>query len=297
MQRYATIGLLLAVCITSDITWAEDDTAPDRTIYLNGYTAGRALGGYYEEAGREQFISGLIEGIQKFDKPTIEDAKLREARLAWLENADLSKKDRASYTAGYLNGEAYKKPESVYSAHVFLQGLLDSLQNPGSPIIDSDQGSLLISKYQRSEFYKMKRQVADTIKENERAGKDFLKTNAQAPGISQTDSGLQFKIINEGRGDHPTAEDTVVISLVGRKIDGEVFYDSETDGNGQPTSIKVKQTLNGWQEALVRMSPGAKWEVFVPSHLAYGNAGWQGKIEPGETVVYDLELIEVVPVK
>ena len=74
-----------------------------------------------------------------------------------------------------------------------------------------------------------------------------------------------------------------------------MFYDSQIDGLGNPTAIRVNQTLDGWQEALVRMSPGAEWELYLPANLAYGNAGWQGQVEPGETLIYRLRLIEVIP--
>ena len=84
-----------------------------------------------------------------------------------------------------------------------------------------------------------------------------------------------------------------MVSLLGQRIDGDVFYDSKIHNQGKPSTIRVSQTLDGWQEALVRMSPGAEWELFLPANLAYGNAGWQDKVEPGETLIYRLKLIEV----
>ena len=115
------------------------------------------------------------------------------------------------------------------------------------------------------------------------------------PGITQMESGLQYRIISAGDGSNPEAGDTVIVSLVGRKIDGQVFYDSQVDGLGKPTAIRVNQTLDGWQEALVRMSPGAEWELYLPANLAYGNAGWQDQVEPGESLIYRLRLVEIIP--
>jgi FKBP-type peptidyl-prolyl cis-trans isomerase FklB len=294
MPRHSGIGILIGACIAGSMAWAEDQGELDSARYLNGYTAGRALAGYYENEEKEEFIRGLVGGISESRERSISEDDTRSAKLAWFGDIELSKKDQASYAAGYLSGDAYRDPESLYSIYVFVQGLMDSLQNSGSPYIGKEQGNSIVTEYQRSQFYKLKRQVADSIKANERAGKAFLASNALQPGITQTISGLQFKIINEGRGSNPAAEDTVVVSLTGRKIDGEVFYDSQIDGQGKPTSIKVNQTLDGWQEALVDMSAGAEWELFLPADLAYGNAGWQGRVAPGETLIYRLKLIEVI---
>ena len=293
MMRHARIGVLIAVCIIGVQASAQDQGNLDAGAWLNGYTAGRALAGYYENGDREEFIRGVLEGISESADPSINEDEIRNAKLAWFGDTALSKKDQASYAAGYLSGDAYKGPDSLYSSNVFAQGLLDSLQSSGPRYVDKQQWTAVVSDYQRTQFYKTKREVADKIKVNERAGEAFLANNTLQPGIVQSESGLQYKIISPGHGDSPTSEDTVIVSLVGRKIDGQVFYDSQTDGS-IATTIKVNQTLNGWQEALVNMSAGAEWELFLPANLAYQNAGWQGVVNPGETLIYNLKLIEVI---
>jgi FKBP-type peptidyl-prolyl cis-trans isomerase FklB len=293
MTLFARIVMLIAICFAGGQVSAEESGQPKAGPWLNGYTAGRALAGYYADGDKEEFIRGLLEGMsESHDRPISED-ETREAKSAWFEDTALGKKDQASYAAGYLSGDAYKDPDSLYSSYLFVQGLLDSLQSPGTPYVEKQQGTAIVTGYQRSQFYKKKREVADSIKANERAGEAFLANNALQADVIQSESGLQYKIISPGQGDNPTAEDTVVVSLVGRKIDGNVFYDSDTDGSGA-TTIRVNQTLNGWQEALVNMSPGAEWELFLPSDLAYGNAGWQGVVDPGETLIYQLKLIKVI---
>jgi FKBP-type peptidyl-prolyl cis-trans isomerase FklB len=294
MLSYTRIGFLIGALSASCMVWADDQQPADTSSYLNGYTAGRALAGNYENGDRQAYINGLLKGLGESNERAISEESVREARLAWFADAALSKKVQASYAAGYLSGDAYNKPESQYLVYVFLQGMMDSLQNTGAAYVGKEQGTALVTQYQRGQFYKMKRQVADNIKANESAGGTFLATNALQPGISQTDSGLQFRIINAGHGISPTGSDTVVVSLVGRKIDGEIFYDSLTDGEGKPTTLKVNQTLDGWQEALVGMSTGAEWELFLPAELAYQHAGWQDKVEPGEALIYRLKLIEVL---
>lgn len=293
MTLFARIGVLIAVCFTSGQVSAEEQGQPNAGPWLNGYTAGRTLAGYYEGGDKEEFIRGVLEGMGETHDRSISEDEIREAKSAWFEDTALAKKDQASYAAGYLSGDAYKDPDSLYSSYLFVQGLLDSLQSPGTRYVEKQQGTAIVTDYQRTQFYKKKREVADNIKANERGGEAFLANNALQPGIIQSESGLQYKIISQGHGDSPAAEDTVVVSLVGKKIDGQVFYDSQTDGSGV-TTIRVNQTLNGWQEALVNMSPGAEWELFLPANLAYGNAGWQGVVDPGETLIYKLKLIEVI---
>ena len=295
MQLYTRIGIIIAVLFTSIPTFGDDQNQPDSVSHLNGYTIGRALSTYYMNGDKEEFIRGLREGIGETDERSMSEDATRNAKLTWFNDTEISAKDKASYAAGYLSGDAYKEPISLYSASMFVQGLMDSLQSSGPRYVSKEQGTAIITQYQRTRFYKRKREVGDDIKVNERAGKAFLASNALVPGIVLTESGLQYRVISEGQGDHPSSGDTVAVLLVGRKIDGQVFYDSQTDGLGIPTTIKVNQTLDGWQEALVRMSPGAEWELYLPANLAYGNAGWQGLVEPGETLVYRLQLIEVIP--
>ncbi len=293
MTLCARIGMLIGVCFVGVQVSADDQGKPDAGAWLNGYTAGRALAGYYENGDKEEFIRGVLEGMSESGDRSVSEDETREAKLAWFGDTALSKKDQASYAAGYLNGDAYKDPDSLYTSYVFAQGFLDSLQSSGTRYVDKLQGTAVVTDYQRSQFYKQKREVADTIKANERGGEAFLANNALQPGVIQSESGLQYKIVSSAHGGSPAAEDTVVVSLVGRKIDGQVFYDSQSDASGA-TTIRVNQSLNGWQEALVNMSPGAEWELFLPANLAYGNAGWQGVVDPGETLIYNLKLIEVI---
>jgi FKBP-type peptidyl-prolyl cis-trans isomerase FklB len=284
--------MLIGMCFAGVQVSAEDQDESDAEVWLNGYTVGRALAEYYENRDKEEFIRGVLEGMNESRERSVSEKETRDAKLAWLGDAELSEKDRASYAAGYLSGDAYNDPESLYSSYMYAQGLLDSQQNSGPPYVDKQEGTAVVTQYQRTQFYKMKREIADSIKANERSGKAFLADNALQPGIIQSESGLQYKIISRGNGGSPAPEDTVVISLVGRKIGGQVFYDSQTDDSA--TTIRVNQSLNGWQEALVNMSPGAEWELFLPPNLAYGNAGWQGVVDPGETLIYNLKLIEVI---
>lgn len=128
---------------------------------------------------------------------------------------------------------------------------------------------------------------------NIEAGKAFLEANAAKDGVITTDSGLQYKIINEGSGDSPTAEDTVVTHYEGRLIDGTVF-DSSYE-RGQPATFPVNGVIKGWTEALQLMKVGAKWQLYVPAELAYGESQRGPHIQPNSTLIFDIELLEINP--
>lgn len=123
-------------------------------------------------------------------------------------------------------------------------------------------------------------------------GNAFLEENKSREGVNTTASGLQYEVINEGTGAKPTAEDRVRVHYHGTLIDGTVF-DSSVD-RGEPTVFGVGQVIPGWTEALQLMSVGSKWKVYIPSDLGYGERGAGGDIGPNSTLVFEVELLEIV---
>lgn len=122
-------------------------------------------------------------------------------------------------------------------------------------------------------------------------GKAFLAENGTAEGVETTSSGLQYKVLEPGTGgEHPTAASTVKVHYHGTLIDGTVF-DSSVE-RGEPISFGLGQVITGWTEGLQLMVEGEKRRLFIPSHLAYGNRA-AGKIKPGSTLIFDVELIEI----
>ena len=188
MPRYRSIGILVSLCFFHSSLWAQDQGTPEAMSYLNGYIAGRALSRYYKDEERKEFTRGLLKGISEPPEPSISGATVRDAKVTWFSDTERSKKQQASYAAGYLSGDAYKGPDSMYSVYDYLQGLLDSLQSSGVHYVGKQQGTMIVTQYQRNQFYKKKRYVADTIKANERDGKTFLALNALQPGITQIES-------------------------------------------------------------------------------------------------------------
>jgi len=124
------------------------------------------------------------------------------------------------------------------------------------------------------------------------AGKQYLADNEKKAGVTVTDSGLQYEMINEGSGDIPKLTSKVKTHYHGTLIDGTVF-DSSYD-RGQPAEFPVNGVIAGWTEALQLMPVGSKWKLTIPYELAYGENGAGGSIGPCETLVFDIELIEIV---
>jgi FKBP-type peptidyl-prolyl cis-trans isomerase FklB len=133
-----------------------------------------------------------------------------------------------------------------------------------------------------------KNSVSET---NAKAGEEFLKANAQKPGIVSLPSGIQYEIIKEGSGEKPTATSDVTCHYHGTLIDGTVFDSSVK--RGAPATFPLNKVIKGWTEALQLMSPGSKWRLFIPPGLAYGDRQVSAAIGPNSTLIFEVELIGI----
>ena len=129
------------------------------------------------------------------------------------------------------------------------------------------------------------------MENNLEKGEAFLADNGAKEGVTTTESGLQYEVMQEGNGASPSAEDEVTVHYHGTTIDGTVF-DSSVD-RGSPTSFRLNQVIKGWTEGLQLMKTGAKYKFFIPSNLAYGPRGAGGDIGPNETLIFEVELISI----
>ncbi len=130
-------------------------------------------------------------------------------------------------------------------------------------------------------------------RENLAKGRRFLEANAKRPGVTVMPSGLQYEVIKQGGGPTPTLESVVMAHYRGTRIDG-----SEFDGNdpqGEPTIFPLGGVVPGWQEALQKMAVGAKWRIWLPPELAYGEGGSPPAIEPNEVLIFEIELVGIHP--
>ncbi|MCZ6925955.1 MAG: FKBP-type peptidyl-prolyl cis-trans isomerase [Rickettsia endosymbiont of Ixodes persulcatus] len=122
-------------------------------------------------------------------------------------------------------------------------------------------------------------------------GDAFLAANKKKPGVVTTGDGLQYKVLNPGKGAHPTDTDTVVVNYEGKLVDGTEFDSSYK--RGEPATFPVNGVIPGWTEALKLMRPGATWMLYIPASLAYGEQGAPPSIGPNETLVFKVNLIEI----
>ena len=129
------------------------------------------------------------------------------------------------------------------------------------------------------------------IKDNATVGREFLEENAKNDSVTQTESGLQYMVLKEGTGAKPGPTDEVTVHYTGRLLNGTVF-DSSVD-RGEPATFALNKVIPGWTEGLQLMSEGAKYHLFSPSELAYGEKGAGNQILPNSTLIFDVELIKV----
>lgn len=195
-----------------------------------------------------------------------------------------------SYAMGYKTGQAMKAQSVTLSATDFSQGLQAGYAGT-PPRISEDVMQTALTNMQQEMMKKMQEKYTQAATQNEKDGKAFLEKNAKLPGVVTTSSGLQYKVINAGNGASPTATDSVTVNYEGTLIDGKVFDSSYT--RGKPATFKLNQVIQGWQQALVMMKPGATWMVYIPSDLAYGKQGSMGAIGPNETLIFKVNLISV----
>ncbi|RKF14435.1 FKBP-type peptidyl-prolyl cis-trans isomerase [Alginatibacterium sediminis] len=170
-----------------------------------------------------------------------------------------------------------------------LQGMSDALSGDTKMSQEEIQAQLtaLDAKLNTLMEAKSAEQAALAVEE----GKAFLAENASKDGITVTESGLQYKVEQAGEGDKPSAEDTVTVHYEGKLLDGTVF-DSSIE-RGEPVSFPLNRVIPGWTEGVQLMSPGAKYTFFIPSELAYGEAGAGQSIPPHATLTFSVELISI----
>jgi len=201
-------------------------------------------------------------------------------------------KEKISYALGMSLGNNWKRnalePDQV-SLDIVMQGLRDSLTGAPTRMTEEEMRATLreFSKFMQEKMQEKRRQEAE---KNREAGAAFLEENKKKPGVVTLPSGLQYRIIREGAGQSPKPTDTVLVHYRGTLIDGTEFDSSYK--RGEPARFNVSGVIKGWTEALQLMKPGAKWELFIPPDLAYGDVG-RPNIPPGSTLIFEVELISV----
>jgi FKBP-type peptidyl-prolyl cis-trans isomerase FklB len=201
-----------------------------------------------------------------------------------------TQKDKVSYAIGMNIGQSMKKDSLDINPDILLRGLKDAMSG-GKLLMTDDEVKATMTEL-RTEVTQRKEAEAKQMSDaNRQAGQQFLAANKSKPGVVTLPSGLQYKILKEGTGPKPTATDTVVCNYRGTLINGTEF-DSSYKG-GQPATFPVDKVIKGWTEVLQLMPVGSKWEVYVPSDLAYGERSPGGEIGPNSTLIFEIDLLSI----
>ena len=195
-------------------------------------------------------------------------------------------KDKLSYIFGVQVGQGLRAEGIELEMDAFTAGIQDMLAGNESQIGQAT-AEKLVSAYQE----KKQLEIAEISAKKQNESATFLANNAKNDGFVVTATGLQYKILEEGKGKSPTSEDKVIAHYTGKLLDGTVF-DSSHD-RGEPATFPVSGVIKGWQEALPMMKVGGKWQIVVPANLAYGDRGVGNVIGPNETLIFDIELVSI----
>lgn len=204
--------------------------------------------------------------------------------------APKTEKERLSYAVGARIGKSLKVEGLHLNLDMLLRALTDVLNDRSLAMTDAELAKSF-ADFQRRVAELDKQQREKQAAENLAEGKAWLKENAGKEGVVELPSGLQYKVLAKGTGPKPTATDTVKANYRGTFISGEEFDSSYK--RHEPVVFPVSRVIPGWQEALKLMPVGSKWRLFIPPDLAYGASG-QSVIPPNSTLVFEVELLEIV---
>ena len=274
----ATAGL--ASC-TSQGPKANMKSEVDTLSYMMGVSNTQGLKYYVigrlgvDSAHMADFVRGIEQGMKETDAK--QKAYMAGVQIGQQVSGDMFEA---------INNQIFSGDSTQsLSKENFLAGFMAAVQEKGLVSADS-AGVYVRTKAEAIKEKALEAKYADYKKENE----EFLANNKGKEGIQVTASGLQYKVITEGKGEVPTKESRVKVHYKGTLIDGTQF-DSSYDRK-EPTTFRADQVIKGWTEALTMMPVGSKWELYIPQELAYGSRE-AGKIKPFSTLIFEVELLEI----
>ena len=199
--------------------------------------------------------------------------------------------EQVGYSFGYLMGRSNAESVKDLDLDAFILGLKTAAQGGKSALTDEEMARVLTQHKKQSDA-KQLIELKKKADANAKIGAEFLAANAKKQGVQTTQSGLQYQILKPGTGPSPKANSIVKVNYEGRLIDGTVF-DSSIARN-QTAEFQVSQVIQGWTEGLQLMKEGAEYRFFIPAQLGYGQIGSGDVIEPNSTLIFDVELIEIL---
>jgi FKBP-type peptidyl-prolyl cis-trans isomerase FklB len=201
-----------------------------------------------------------------------------------------TQKEKFSYALGLNLGTSLHKQSVDVDPNIVAQGLKAALAG-GKTLMTPEEAQAALTAVQNDLRQKQMEKMKVAGDANKKEGETFLEANKAKEGVVTLPSGLQYKILKAGTGPKPTASDTVVCNYRGTLINGKEFDSSYK--RGQPATFPVGGVIKGWTEALQLMPVGSKWQLFIPSSLAYGERGAGGDIGPDSTLIFEVELMSI----
>lgn len=200
-------------------------------------------------------------------------------------------KEKASYAIGMDMGNSLKKNGVDINPDVLAKAIKDVLTDQ-KPQITNEEAVTILTGLQEEMQVKRQEVMKVLAEKNKNEGAAFLVENMKKEGVKTLPSGLQYKVITEGKGKSPSATDTVTVQYTGRLVDGTEFDSSYK--RGQAATFAVNGVIKGWTEALQLMKEGSKWQLYLPPNLAYGETGTVGgPIGPNAVLIFDVELVSL----
>jgi len=213
------------------------------------------------------------------------------AAPAFAQDKPDTEKEKVSYVVGMQVGQSLSQIKDEIDLDVVFQAIRGTLAGE-EPKLTQEEAMQVQQEFAQKLQAKRAAEMQELASRNKSEGEAFLASNKSKPGVKATASGLQYQVIEAGNGPKPAATDTVKVHYTGTLLDGTKF-DSSVD-RGQPAQFALNAVIPGWTEALQLMPVGSKYKLWIPSDLAYGDRGTPGPIGPNQTLVFEVELLEIV---
>lgn len=201
-----------------------------------------------------------------------------------------TEKDKVSYAVGMDIGNMMARQPIDIDVNMFIKGFNDVMKKNKTLLTDQEFRETMMA-LQKEMMAKQEERMKTVGDKNKKEGEAFLAENKKKEGVKTLPGGLQYKVIKEGAGKIPKVTDTVTTNYRGALIDGTEFDSSYK--RGQPATFQVNGVIKGWTEALQLMKTGSKWQLFIPSNLAYGDKGAGPQIGPNAVLIFDIELLSI----
>ncbi|MFC1838750.1 FKBP-type peptidyl-prolyl cis-trans isomerase [Thermodesulfobacteriota bacterium] len=200
-------------------------------------------------------------------------------------------KEKTSYSIGVNMAQSLTNIRDELDLPMLQKGISDQIEGK-ELLVSNEEAQPLLQALTQKLMAKEQEEIARTAQKNLEEGQAYLKENKNREGVITTESGLQYEVLKEGEGKSPAKTDRIMVHYKGTKLDGTVFDSSY--GQGEPVTFQVDQVIAGWTEGVQLMKEGGKYMLFIPANLAYGERGAGQEIGPNETLIFEVELLELV---